>query len=95
MIDLYLKATDEQDLIDQLSFARSGDEWIQATHNFALDVIGVMPNNDGVYDESGEVITPATIAPGYHANIRCADDFLVNIPVNLIIDPVTPNRIWA
>ena len=95
MIDLYLKASSEQDLIEQLFFARTDGEWIHATHEYTLDIIGIIYHNDATYDANGEILTPATLIDGYHANIRCNADFVANIPQSLIINPLTPSREWA
>lgn len=38
-------------------------------HNIAIDDVGIIPNNDGVFAPNGDVITPPTMKPGYHVNI--------------------------
>ena len=40
------------------------------TETFAIDEVGVLFNNDGVYSEDGEVTTPPTQIPGHHYNYR-------------------------
>ena len=50
---LYLRAANEQELIDALGFARGvnlNDEpmWIEATNDYALDIIGELYNDDAV-----------------------------------------------
>lgn len=98
---LYLKANNEQALIDALPFARGLDllgnpYWIPATHEFSLDIIGTLYNNDAVFNGVA-LITPPTEISGFHANIKCNDRILALIPVNIIIIP-PPQRIqreWA
>lgn len=44
---------------------------IRDTHAYSLDPIGVIYNNDAVIDPgTGEVTTPATQKPGWHANLK-------------------------
>jgi len=72
--------------------------WVDATHDYSLDVIGGMMNDDAVLDDDGMiVVTEATPMPGYHANIRLMnDDFLSNIPESITIPtPANPLRRWA
>ena len=83
MIDLYLKATTEQTLIDALPFARSGNNWIDATHDFALDIIG-------------QLHVAANVSPIFHANIRCTAEIASLIPLSVIVSaPLTAQRIWS
>lgn len=94
MIDLHLRAGDEDELKIALSFARRGDAWIEATHDFALNIIGIL-YTESVYDEQGEVLTPAVPLEGYHANMRCKEWIRDFIPENIIITVNNPQIIWA
>ena len=102
MTDLYLRTTDEQELIDSLSFARGVDEdddgiWITGSHNYSLDIIGNLYNDDGVFDSNGEVITPATKLSGFHANLCCTEAIADLVPAAIQVTP-KPNklkRVWA
>jgi len=64
-------------------------------HTGALDIIGTIYNNDGVYDEeSGEVVTPPTAMEGYHVNLILKE----KIPTSLktyIVYPNLPYRVFA
>jgi hypothetical protein len=68
-------------------------EQLQAyTADHAIDVIGTIYNDDGVYDEEGEVVTAPTAIMGFHVNYQGAlpdgwDAFEVK--------PGSPQRIWA
>ena len=102
MIDLYLRTDTEQELIDALPFARVLNEggqytWNLTSHDFALDVIGDIYYEDGVYDEFGDVITPRTQAVGFHANIRCTQSIadLIPISIRVIPPPSDIRRRWA
>lgn len=68
-------------------------EVLQAyTFDHAIDVIGVLYNDDGVYNEEGEVITPPTPLDGWHVN------GLGNLPQGWSeyeITPEQPKRIFA
>jgi len=62
------------------------------THQWAVDVIGVLYNDDGVYNEEGEVITPPTVMPGWHVN------YLGTLPEGweaFEVTPEQPKRIFA
>lgn len=62
------------------------------THQWGVDVIGVLYNDDGVYNEEGEVITPPTPLDGWHVN------YLGNLPEGwgeYEVTPEQPKRIFA
>ena len=40
--------------------------YIQYTHDHAMDIVGVIYNNDAVIDPDGTVVTPATPMEGWH-----------------------------
>ena len=54
-------------------------------------ILGTLTNNDGVYDEEGEVITAPTILEGFHVNtteaIEGADEYRVS--------PTVPRVVYA
>lgn len=65
--------------------------------SIAIDEVGVLYNNDGVYDEEGNVITPPTQIEGYHFNYRTVygNKPPIPLPVELesyIVTPETPQR---
>lgn len=101
MNELYLKAANEQELIAALPFARTDDsEWISATHEFSLNVVGVF-YTPAVYedftseDDKPVIITTPIALEGFHANIRCNDSIKELIDDSIIIDtPATPNVAW-
>ena len=68
-------------------------ETLQAyTHDHAIDVIGTLYNDDAVYDEEGEVVTPATVMAGFHVN------FLGTLPEGWVayeVTPEQPKRVFA
>jgi hypothetical protein len=65
---------------------------ILASHTHALDAIGLIYEG-GVYDpDTGEVITPPTLLPGWHAN------YIGDLPHGwdaYEVTPVTPVRVFA
>jgi hypothetical protein len=67
--------------------------WLYYTHDWAIDVVGTIYNDDATFDpETREVVTPATAKTGYHVNFVGSlptgwDEFLVN--------PVAPYRVFA
>ena len=100
-IDYCLKAETEEDMAIALDFARVQDEegndvWRSSGENFALDVIGDMVVVDPVFSEDGELVSPAEMDGGFHANLRTFGDFdydLSEVVINP--QPSTPKRIFA
>ena len=51
------------------------EQWSYYTNDYACDVVGVIYNDDGVYNqETGEVITPPTAMDGWHVNFKSDKD---------------------
>ena len=65
---------------------------ITASHSHALDVIGPI-SIGGTYDpETGDVITPPTLLPGWHVN------YIGELPDGwdaYLVTPEKPVRVWA
>lgn len=103
MIDLYLRAADEAELIAALPFARGEDEegnplWLAAGDGWALDLIGPLVIDAGSYGEDGEEIEPPVIDGRYHANLRTTSaELAASVPEGVIVtpEPGTPVRVWA
>ena len=68
-------------------------EVLQAyTADHAIDVIGTLYNDDGVYDEEGEVVTAPTAMTGFHVN------YLGDLPDGwdaYEVTPAQPKRVFA
>ena len=68
-------------------------EALQAyTADRAIDVIGTIYNDDGVYDEKGEVVTAPTAIMGFHVNYQGA---LPEGWETFEITPEQPKRVFA
>jgi hypothetical protein len=69
-------------------------EVTQQTETFAIDEVGILYNNDGVYDETGFVITSPTQKDGYHYNYRIVYGNRPEIPLPVELEPylVYPNN---
>jgi hypothetical protein len=70
------------------------DNWVfnYYTHEWAIDDVGIIYNNDGVYNNDGEVITPPTQMEGWHVNI------IGELPQELnqyLVTPSNPYRVFA
>lgn len=66
----YLKFPNEKTAIQLLEKAGFLDEYkniISCTHNYAIDVVGVITKG-GEYDEEGNVITQPITLSGWHIN---------------------------
>lgn len=64
------------------------------TETFAIDEVGILYEDDGVYSEDGEVITPPTQIEGYHYNYRVVYGNKPETPLPSELTPylVTPNN---
>ena len=60
--------------------------WNYYTHDWAVDVVGVIYNDNAVYSDEGELITPPTPMDGWHVNYKAA-----TLPSELEAYVVTPN----
>ena len=67
--------------------------WFYYTHDWAIDDVGVIYNDDAVIDsETGEVTSPATPMAGWHVN------FVGVLPEGwdaFLVAPVAPYRVFA
>ena len=73
----------------------------------AIDVVGVIYNDDAVFDEEGEMTSPPTAKDGWHVNVRVRSKLIstgektsedVSLPEALntyIVNPQTPSRVFA
>lgn len=66
--------------------------WLYYTHDWSIDDVGILYNNDMVIDVDGEVISPPTPMEGWHVNFIGTlpdgwDEYLVN--------PRNPRRVFA
>jgi hypothetical protein len=67
------------------------------TETFAIDEVGILYENDGVYDDEGNVITPPTQIDAYHYNYRVlyGNSPEIPLPVELeeyVVIPENPQR---
>ena len=91
----YLRFPDEYTFRSAALVAELCDEegfYRQYAHDHAMDIVGILLNDDAVVDPDGTVTTPATPMPGWHITYVGAlptgwDAFLVN--------PVAPRRVFA
>jgi hypothetical protein len=76
-----------------LSVVDGEEQWFYYTHDWAVDDVGVIYNDDGVYDpDTGDVITPPTPMDGWHVNFKSDKDIdWSGFPVH----PQTPYRKFA
>ena len=67
--------------------------WLYYTHDWAIDDVGVIYNNDAVIDpDTGAVVTPATPMAGWHVN------FIGPLPEGwdaFLVTPAAPYRVFA
>jgi hypothetical protein len=64
------------------------------THQWGVDEIGIICNDDGVYDpETGEELVPPTPMDGWHVN--CISETLPEELEDYLVRPSSPVRIFA
>lgn len=98
MIDLFLRADTEAELIAALPWARGEDEdggeyWLTAGPGWALDVIGPVAR---LREFAGAEIEPPVIDGRFHANLRLAAPGVVSVTEAVIVspEPSSPARWW-
>jgi hypothetical protein len=72
-------------------------EITQQSETFAIDEVGILYEDDGVYSEDGEVITPPTPIDAYHYNYRTVYGNKPEIPLpveleSYLVTPENPQR---
>ena len=76
-----------------LSVVDGEKQWSYYTHQWGVDDVGVIYNDDGVYDpDTGDVITPPTPMDGWHVNFKSAKDIAWS---GFAVQPQTPYRKFA
>jgi len=77
MTELYLRAQSEEELITKLSFLRGqnsqGEGFWRVDHDAEIIIQGTLYNDDEVFNENGEVVTPRTPMVGFYAILLCKD----------------------
>ena len=62
----------------------------------AIDVVGVIYNDDAVFDEEGEMTSPHTAKDGWHVNVSVRGyDTFPEVLNTYIVEPQTPSRVFA
>ncbi len=104
--DYYLKFSDEAEALSVLyrteGAVESNEELgIEAKEgyqvaNFAnISVIGTIYNDDGVYDEEGNVLTSPTAIEGWHVNVRVCKNEPSDLLEPFAVVVESPIRTWA
>lgn len=64
--------------------------------NFAnISVIGTIYNDDGVYDDEGNMVIPPTAKEGWHVNVRASDGEPMELIEPYAVDVGSPVRVWG
>jgi hypothetical protein len=89
----YLKFPNEKtakQLLEKAGFLDEDKNIISCTHDYAIDVVGVITEG-GEYDEEGNVITQPITLSGWHIN------YVGELPVELeqyLVTPENPVRVF-
>jgi len=93
MIDLYLKASTQEDMDAALLDAGVIDDEGNPKNGFSIDRIGPFSNVTG-YDKDGEPIEQ--IYADWHTNLRGSfDDEQLALLEPISVSPIIPYRVWA
>ena len=107
--DYYLKFENEEQMRSVL-FEKVPTEWDQSDPENPIaiaweerqlfrntDIIGLIATKDATFDpESGEIITEAEYAPGFHVNVRAVGEDTSSLESYRVDpEPNTPARVWA
>ncbi len=109
--DLYLKFKDEAEMRSVLfekvptkfedgtepDGERIPVEWEEQQLFRNTDIINLIAIKDATFDpESGEIITEAEYAPGFHVNVRAVGEDTSSLESYRVDpEPNTPARVWA
>ena len=91
----YLRFPDEATgtaALDGASLLTEEGAPITASHSHALDVIGPISIGGTYNPETGDVITPPTLLPGWHLN------YIGELPdgwEQYVVTPEVPVRVWC
>lgn len=100
MIDLHLRTGNGGAMANACPFLRGEDDegnriWLTSGEGFVLDIIDILELEPAEFDDEGEEITPAIIAEGFHANLRCTPEVADLVPDTVIVTPSNPRRVFA
>jgi len=109
--DYYLKFSNEAEcratLFEKVAIAwepqddpeaeRVAIDWEDRPKFRNIDILPLVVDQAGTYDEEGQEITPPVYVDGYHANVRALDGEPVDDLTPFALDPApaTPARVWA
>lgn len=85
----YLRFPDERTAIKCCPEWLVNGDWIQPTLRTEIAVRGTLYNDDGVYDDEGNTVTPPTVKDGFFIDVirgvipKAAQQYLIN--------PATPD----
>lgn len=81
---VHLRFSDEKSALDYIELHPDAG-WIPR----CVDMVGLISNNDGVFSDDGEVITPSTLKEGYHVNIytQCDDEVAQHASALTVVTP--------
>ena len=70
-------------------------EWEERPRFRNIDILPLVVDQAGTYDEEGTEITPPVFADGYHANVRALDGEPVDLIESFKVNVNSPARVWA
>ncbi len=100
MQDYFLRFTDEQSSIDALTAEKAVNEdgeIISASHDFAIDVVGIIhkPTGKTLTTEDGIEFPEMAPIDGWHINVRMLNGELPESLRPFAVAPSAPARVFA
>ena len=98
MIDLYYKASSEEELLSAVPAEMHpvGEDFINHSHGWSWDWDVPHEITEAKYDEENNLLTSAVLSDDFHANLRLVDEGVdVSTLEQFEVKPQTPDRKWA
>ena len=107
--DYYLKFADEAEcratLFEKVAIAwepqddpeaeRVATKWEERPRFRNIDILPLVVDQAGTYDEEGNELTAPVFIDGYHANVRALDGEPVDLIERFKVNVNSPARVWA
>ena len=107
--DYYLKFADEAEcratLFEKVAIAWEpqddpetepvATEWEERPRFRNIDILPLVVDQAGTYDEEGNELTAPVFADGYHANVRALNGEQVDLIERFKVNVNSPARVWA
>jgi len=60
---------------------------VTESHNYVLDIVGVIVSCDAQFDVEGNLTVPPTVVPGWHVNLRLRNTMILPASLEPFVMP--------